>query len=214
MRFEIVSAEQRSQEWRSARAGRATGSCASNVMAKIKTGEAAARRDYRMQLAIERITGQPIEDDGWKSKDMQRGIELESTALAMYEAYSGSIVRRTGFLKMTEVMAGCSLDGDVDDFKGIVESKCPKPAIHVEYIRTRSIPVAYRFQVIHNMWVSGAQFCDFVSYCALMPEGLQYLCIRFPRDEAAIAEYEKELTKFLSEVATEADELLKLKAAA
>lgn len=213
MRFEIVEAEQRSEEWRAARAGRATGSRASDVMAKIKSGEAAARRDYRMQLAIERITGGPMEDDGWRSKDMQRGVELECAALDTYEALSGNIIRRTGFLKMLGAMAGCSLDGDVSGFKIIVEAKCPKPAIHVEYIRTRQIPRDYKFQVIHNMWVSGAEFCDFVSYCALMPEHLQYLCIRFPRDEVAIAEYEKELSRFLAEVKVEADELLQLRAA-
>lgn len=213
MRFEVVEAEQRSDEWKSARAGRATGSRASDVMAKIKTGEAAARRDYRMQLAIERITGQPIEDDISRFRDVQRGVETEAPALGMYEAYSGNIIRRTGFLKMLDVMSGCSLDADIDDFKTLVEAKCPKPAIHVEYIRSRVIPRDYRFQVIHNLWVTGAEACDFVSYNAQMPEGLQYLCLRFERDDAAIAAYEGELNKFLNEVEEMVGELLRLRAA-
>lgn len=213
MRFEIIEAEQRSPEWFAARAGRATGSRAVDIMAKIKSGEAAARRDYRMQLAIERVTGRTMEDDISYIKDIRRGIDTEAPALAMYEAYSGNIIRRTGFLKMLGHMSGCSLDADVDDFKLIVEAKCPKPAIHVEYIRTRQIPRDYRFQVTHNLWVTGAECCDFVSYNEHMPKGLQYLCIPFTPNDLDIAAYEKELNRFLAEVKIEADELLQLRAA-
>ena len=57
MSFSIVNAPQRSPEWFAARAGRLTGSMAGDMLATIKSGEAAARRDYRLQLALERLTG-------------------------------------------------------------------------------------------------------------------------------------------------------------
>jgi hypothetical protein len=116
----IVDAAQRSPEWFAARAGKVTGSRAADVLAKVKSGEAAARRDYRLQLAVERITGTPMEN-GFVSADMQRGIDLEATAAARYEAATGHLLRHTGFLAHDTLAAGCSLDGDVDDFTGIVE---------------------------------------------------------------------------------------------
>lgn len=213
MRFTVIDVEQRSDEWYSARLGCVTGSKAHCVTAKIKSGEAAARRDYRMDLAIERITGVPTEKTEFNSRDVERGVTHEPDALAMYEAQSGEVLTRTGFLKMVDFMAGCSLDGDINSFRGIVEVKCPRPATHVEYIRTKRIPHPYSVQVVHNLWITGAEFCDFISYCAQMPEGLQYLCIRHERDEVVIKDYETLLTKFLAEVESEAEDLLKMRAA-
>jgi YqaJ-like viral recombinase domain len=216
MNFAIIDAEQRSEMWRAARAGRATGSRACDILSRIKTGEAAARRDYRIQLAIEQITKTPMEDDGWLSKDVQRGIDLEPAALSAYEVYQGNLIRKTGFLQMNGVMAGCSIDGDVNNFEGIVEFKCPKSATHVSYLRTREIPRDYMAQITHNLWVTGAQWCDWVSFDDRLPEdlGLQFLCIRVKRDEAAIRTYEADVNRFLAEVKIEARELLAMKRAA
>lgn len=212
-RFAVIEAEQRSEFWYAARAGRLTGSRACDMLARIKSGEAAARRDLRMQLAIERITGRTLDADGFVSKDMQRGIDLEAAALAAYEADTGNMVRKTGFLQMSEFMAGCSLDGDVDDFRGIVEFKCPKSTTHVSYLKSRQIPNDYAAQVLHNLWVTGAEWCDFVSYDDRMPEGLQFLRIRVERDEAALKDYERAVIAFLGEVAEEVNTLLTLRAA-
>ena len=56
--FAIVAASQRSEPWFQARLGRLTGSRASDMLASIHKGEAAARRDLRSQLVLERLTGQ------------------------------------------------------------------------------------------------------------------------------------------------------------
>lgn len=213
MRFQIIEAEQRSEEWFAARAGRATGSRAADILAKIKSGEAAARRDYRVQLAVERIIGRP-QEDGYVSKDMQRGIDREPAMVAAYEAYSGNIVRQTGFLSMVDCPAGCSLDGDIDNFNGILEGKCPKSATHVEYLRRNRVPPEYVPQCTHDLWVSGAEYVDFVSFDDRMPEGLQFLCVRAFRDEFDIAAYERALRAFLAEVEEEVAALKRLRSAA
>src|SRR6476620_6796433 len=109
------------------------------MLATIKTGEAAARRDLRTQLVVERLTGQP-QEDSFLNAAMQWGIDHEADAFAAYEAHSGNLVRRTGFLMHTSLMVGCSLDGDVEDFAGIVEIKCPKSATHYGYIKTKELP--------------------------------------------------------------------------
>lgn len=211
----IIDCEQRSPEWFAARAGRLTGSVADAILAKLKSGgEPAARRDLRLQLAVESISGAPMETDGFISKEMQRGIDLESAAIGAYESETGSMVRKTGFIVRDDLLVGCSLDGDVDNLRGILEIKCPKSATHVGYLRAKRLPPDYVAQVTHNLWVTGAEWCDFVSYDDRLPEGLQYFHVRVTRSELDLAGYEVEALRFLSEVKIEAQQLLELRSAA
>jgi putative phage-type endonuclease len=215
MNIRIVECEQRTPEWFAARAGRLTGSVADAILAKLKSGgEPAARRDLRTLLAIEQITGAPAEVDSFINREMQRGIDLEPAALAAYEAETGRVVRKTGFITHVELQIGCSLDGDVDDLKGIVELKCPKSATHVSYLRAGRMPPDYVPQVTHNLWVTGAEYCDFVSYDDRLPEGLQFFRVRVARADVDLKGYEAEARRFLAEVKVEVNELLSLRAAA
>lgn len=210
--FIICEAEQRSPEWFAARLGRLTGSRAADMLATIKNGEAAARRDYRAQLVVERLTGQP-QEDGYVNAVMQRGIDLEPTAFAAYEAATGHLTRRTGFLAHTALMVGCSLDGDVDDFAGIVELKCPKSATHLKYLRSGGLPADHKPQILHNLWVTGAQWADFVSFDDRFPPPLQLFRVRVERTpalEIEIAAYATCAEKFLAEVDREYAEALTL----
>lgn len=213
MKFTVMDCEQRSIEWYAARAGRLTGSVAGAMMTKIKSGEAAARRDLRLSLALARITGIPEESD-YVSKEMQRGIDLEPVALGEYEIATGVIVQRTGFLSCDGIMAGCSLDGHINNFEGIVEYKCPKSATHYKYLRDGVLPSEHRQQCMHNLWVSGAKWCDFVSFDDRFPEHLQLFIVRMERDESAIKEYEAEAMRFLAEVAIDVKEISELRKAA
>lgn len=199
VKFTILEAEQRSAEWYSARAGRLTGSAAHALFKTVQKGEAAARRDYRLQLVVERLTGKPQEDD-YVNKEMQRGIDLEATAIAEYEALTGLVVRRTGFIRSDDLMVGCSLDGDVDNFTGIVEVKCPKSATHLQYIGDGVVPSYYLPQLRHNAWVTGAQWADFLSFDDRFPPELQVFYVRAFRDDLKIDEYEKTALAFLKEV--------------
>jgi predicted phage-related endonuclease len=200
--FSIIDAPQRSPEWFAARAGRLTGSCAGDMLATIKTGEAAARRDLRTRLVVERLTGQP-QDDPYINPVMQWGIDHEADAFAAYEALTGHLVRRTGFLRGDEHMVGCSLDGDVDDFAGIVEIKCPKSATHLGYLKAKDVPANHKPQLLHNLWVSGAQWCDFVSYDPRFPEHMQLFVCRVPRVEIEVRSYAGAAERFLEEVDNE-----------
>ena len=195
----IINVEQRSDAWFAARLGRVTGSRAKDVCAAIKSGEAAARRDYRFELVVERLTGKR-DEDGFTSKEMQRGTELEPEAFAAYEAETGYLVRRTGFVQVDDLMAGCSLDGDVQNFTGVIEIKCPKMATHFGYLQSDRVPSNHMPQILHNMWVTGARWCDFVSYDDRFPEGMRLVIIRVPRDDKAIAAYAEQVAAFLAEV--------------
>lgn len=203
MNFTIIDAEQRSPEWFAARAGLLTGSRAADMLATIKSGEAAARRDYRLQLVCERLTGQP-QEDGFINAAMQRGIDLEPKAFAAYEALTGSVAVRTGFLRHVTHLAGCSLDGHVDHFAGIVEIKCPKSATHLKYWRgPGTAPDEYLPQITHNLFITGAEWCDFLSFDDRFPPDLQTFLVRVWAKDVDLAGYEKKALAFLAEVDAE-----------
>ena len=195
----IHTTEQGTDEWKALRLGRVTGSRAKDVLASIKSGEAAARRDYRIELVTERLTGQPL-DDGFVSKDMQRGTDLEPEAFAAYEAETGVLDRRTGFIEVDNLMVGCSLDGDVDNLTGLIEIKCPKMATHYRYLSNQNAPAEHRAQMLHNVWVTGAAWCEFVSYDPRFPEGLRLVIRRVTFTAEDIAAYSDAVTAFLAEV--------------
>ena len=209
--FTVCTADQRSDEWRAARVGRLTGSVAADMLDILKDGKTPGhkRRDLLARLVCERLTGQP-QEDGYVNAIMQRGIDLEPQAFGEYEALTGQIVERTGFLSHTALLVGCSLDGHVGDFEGIVELKCPKSSTHMRYWKCGGLPPEHRPQVLHNLWVSGAAWCDVVSYDDRFPPHLQLFRHRVERNEIEILAYEKCALKFLGEVEAEHQALLKL----
>jgi len=203
--FTIIDADQRSDEWRIARCGRLTGSRAGDMLATIKSGEAAAaRRDYRLQLVCERLTGQP-QDDVFVNAAMQRGIDCEPLAFAAYESLTGQVAQRSGFLAHTEHKMGCSLDGHIEDFAGILECKCPKSATHLKYLRASVVPPEHLAQITHNLFVTGADYCDFFSWDDRFPLALQTFLVRVKRGDVDLAAYEKAALAFLAEVQREYD---------
>lgn len=200
--FTVIDAEQRSPEWKKARAGRLTASRAKDMLAQIKSGEAAARRDLRVQLVVERLTGEP-QDSEFVNFDMARGIELEPAAFAAYEAITGHMADRCGFLAHTEHLIGCSPDGVLDDFRGLLELKCPKSATHLGYLRAQQIPAEHLAQLTHALWVTGADYIDFLSFDPRFPEGMQTFYRRVQRADVDIDGYAKKALAFLAEVEAE-----------
>lgn len=209
--FQVIEAEQRSAAWFAARAGRLTGSVAKHLGAMNKDkSEPAARRDLRTRLALERMVGRPLEEDDFENADMRRGRELEPEALAAYEAATGHLVQQTGFLSHLTLPLGCSLDGHIGDFDGLLELKAPRPANHLKYVRAGVLPAEHRWQIVHNLYITGARWADFCSYAPDFPENLRLFRVRVPRDEAEIASYGLLAKLFLDEVQKEYDEIVRL----
>lgn len=211
MKFTIIDCEQRSPAWRLARLGKLTGSVACDMMTKIKSGESAARRKLRIRLALERLTNRSQESD-FVSASMQHGIDSEPTAVAEYEARTGTILEPVGFVQVEGLMAGCSLDSFVSGRQGIVEIKCPDSSTHYEYLRAKRIPTDYYWQCLHNVWITGARFCDFVSFDNRFEERLQFLCMRFEPTSQELMAYDAEARKFLAEVEVDIQDMKELTA--
>lgn len=198
MSFTLIDVPQRSPAWIAARLGRVTGSVADKMLATIKSGEAAARRDLRLRLVCERLTG-TSQEDIFVNDIIQRGIDCEPAAFAAYEARTGHVAARSGFLQDDALMIGCSLDGDIDNFVGILELKCPKSATHLRYLREGVVPAEHLAQITHNLFVSGAQWCDFLSFDDRFPAELQTFLLHIDRAEIDLVGYEKKLRAFLDE---------------
>jgi YqaJ-like recombinase protein len=203
MSVTVFNVEQRSPEWFALRAGKLTSTCAADMLATLKSGgEAAGRRNLRVRLALERMAGRSLERD-FTSRAMQDGADREADAYAAYEALTGQLLSRTGFVALNEYQAGCSLDGHAGDFEGLIEIKAPIHATHWEYLRTGTVPGDYLKQVQHAMWITGAKWCDWLSYHPDFPPALQVKLVRVARDESAIADYERKALAFLAEVQRE-----------
>jgi len=198
---------QRTPEWRAERAGCATASEFSNVLAKIKSGEAAVRRNYRMQLVTERLTGNPVV--GYVNAVMLRGIEMEPEARIAYEAERGAIVEEVGFVRHPRIEnCGASPDGYVGD-DGLAEFKCPESTTHLAYLEAARIPPEHLPQLQGQLAVTGRRWVDFVSYDPRFPPGLQLFIIRVERDEDYIKLLEAEVKTFLAEVDAMVERLMK-----
>lgn len=208
MSFTVCMDDQRSPAWFTARLGRLTGSRAADMLSVIKSGEAAARRDLRTQLVCERLTN-TLQEDPFVNVVMQRGIDLEPAAFSAYEGLTGSVAYRSGFLSHDTLMVGCSLDGHIQGgsgpFWGILECKCPKSATHLRYLRSGIAPSDYLSQITHNLWVSEAAWCDFLSFDDRFPPPLQTFLVRVSRADVDLIEYEKKALAFLAEVDREVE---------
>lgn len=196
--MKLIDVVQGSPEWKTARLGRLTASCVADAFATLKSGkgEAAGRRNLRVQLVLERITGQSQESTFY-SADMERGTELEDAARRAYEGLTGRFVEPAGFIVHDVLMAGCSPDGLMAD--GGLELKCPKAATHLEYVRG-ALPNEYYLQSVHGLWLTGLAWWDFASFHPDFPEPLRLKVTRIHANDVDLAAHELNVRLFLDEV--------------
>jgi len=157
----IIDCEQRSEAWHQVRLGRFTASKFSDVMAGETTE---TYKGLIVDIAGEILTGEA--EEGYTSADMERGVELEPEARYEYSLIAGDVIE-IGFVIPDETdelhdFVGVSPDGFIND--GILEIKCPKLKTHLNYIRANVLPNAYKWQVQGQLMITGAKWCDFMSY--------------------------------------------------
>ena len=199
--------EQRSEEWFQARLGKVTASRVADVLAKIKSGESASRRNYKIQLVSERLTGE--KQESYINQAMQDGIDREVFARDRYVQQFGE-VEEVGFVNHPTLEAGASPDGMVGD-DGLLEIKCPMGTTHTETLMTQEVPSKYIPQIQFQLRCTGRKWCDFVSYNPMFPEHLQVFVKRVEADEVYQMELDKEIEAFLLEVQTIIDRLKEIK---
>jgi hypothetical protein len=185
--------------WFAARLGHATASRFKDVMAEIKSGEAAARKNYRTELVCERLTGS--REEGFTSDAMRRGTATEPYARTAYALRYGVLLTQVGFMRHANLLwCGASLDSYVDE-EGHIEIKCPNTAQHFAAL-VNGMPSEHVPQIQGQMWIRGpkAKWCDFISFDDRVPEHLQLYVQRIQRDDDYIAKLETKVKEFLGEV--------------
>lgn len=204
---------QEGADWLRQRAGCFTASRAADLMAKTQRGWGASRGNLLTLLAVERLTGEPVST--YQNAAMQRGIDMEAEARDAYSFAYGVAVEEAGFVRhATLPNTGCSPDGCVGDV-GLVEIKCPSNMEkHLDALRTGSHAVEYRWQLQHQLLVTGRAWVDAASYDPRFPDGLQLAVKRVHRDEEAIAELSAAIVAADAEVDSMVNELNQLKEAA
>lgn len=203
-RYIISPHAQGTDGWRQDRLGRVTGSNCAAIFAKGRgSNESLQRITLRRTLLAERLTG--LDDDWGSSASTEWGVEQEPHSRMAYELRTGLDIQQIGFIYLPDLMAGCSVDGLIneDGRIGVWESKSPKSKTHLEYLLAGEVPDDYLRQVIHNVWITGAEFADFQSYDPRMPEDLRLFIVRVWRKDLDIEGHERGVLQFLAELDAE-----------
>jgi hypothetical protein len=184
-----VKCEQGSPEWHALKAGVASASNFDRIV--TASGRPSTQADaYLYELVAEYITGErkPSKASYW----MERGIDMEPQARAMYELATGNTVEQVGFVfRDKKKLIGISPDGLVGS-KGC-EIKCPSPIIHLSYLLQEVCPKDYLPQVQGSMWITGLYEWDFMSF---HPD-YDPLIVTIERDKEWMAVFDKLLPPFI-----------------
>ena len=188
-----LDCEQGSEEWLAARLGIPTATGFENIV--TATGKKSASYiKYMAELIEESILGS---GDTFKSGFMERGNQLEPQARAAYEFLTGNDVIQVGGVYLNEnrdVMV--SPDGLIPSLKKGLEIKCPKMSTHIRYLLEGGVPAEYVIQVQANLWVTGYETWDFVSYCPEYQKQTLYL-FTAERDEKLMKAFDEHIPQFV-----------------
>lgn len=171
-----------------------------------------AAKDYAFRLAVERISGQPL-DEGFETWAMRRGHELEPEARREHEAQAGVFVDRAGFVMTEDGAFGASADGLIGTDEG-AEYKCFVAPDKLRAFWFENDASSVMDQVQGGMWITGRKRWHLCLYCpALEPVGKQLWWRVFERDDNYIEKMELDLLEFKGLV-DEYEQKLRLKEAA
>ncbi len=160
---------QGTEDWLAARRGIVTASVVGQLITP-KTVQVAANADTRALTALlvaERITGWT--EETYAGHDMWRGHMDEPVAREVYGRHYAPVTE-TGFMVRDDgdIRVGYSPDGLVGD-DGLIEVKSRVPKIHLMTVLRDEVPLEFMAQIQCGLYVSGRQWCDFVSFCGGMP---------------------------------------------
>ncbi len=154
----IIDIEQGSKAWFENRLGRITGTRFKALMSGISTDT--------FKGLITTLTGEILSgeiEETYSNAIMERGKDLEPIARKEYESIFECEVIEYGFVlpdedKFYHEYCGVSPDGHK------LEIKCPLIKAHLNYIEKNVLPNEYKWQVQGQLFVTGWDYIDFMSY--------------------------------------------------
>lgn len=155
--------EQGSPEWHDLRRGVLTSTAIKTLITPTgKMADNDKTRAHVYEVAAQRINGRT--EDTYLSFDMMRGHTEEILARDLYSKHYATATE-CGFITNDSLgfLVGYSPDGLVGD-DGLIEIKSAKAKIQVQRIVDGVIPTEHYAQVQTGLWVTGREWCDFISY--------------------------------------------------
>lgn len=150
---------------------------------------------YAFGLAIERISGQALQDDKFQTYAMRRGQELEPDARRAHEML-GIMVQRAGFVTTEDGVLGSSTDGLIGT-TGASEYKCLVSPEGLRRILLDDDLSEFTEQLQGGLMVTEREWMHFGLYCpALAGIGRDFTIHVVKRDEPYIAQLRKDLYEF------------------
>lgn len=196
-----LNAPQGTDAWFNERVGAITASMFSEARKKLKSGPnkgdfSKAGHDYAFKLAVERISGELLDEHQFDPWQARRGRELEPEARIAYEEAREVLVDQTGLALTEDRLFGASVDGLVDE-NGSVEIKCFLAPSKLAPILLSGDLGDCVDQIQGGMWITGRKWTDFVLYCPALASINKHLTIiRVERDDNYIEALEKDLVDF------------------
>mgnify|MGYP003656577790 CR=1 FL=1 len=187
--------EQGTPEWHELRRGVLTSTAIKTLITPTgKLADNDKTRAHVYEVAAQRITGRT--EDTFMSFDMMRGHTEEILARDLYARHY-SPVSECGFItnNVLGFLVGYSPDGLVGE-DGLIEIKSAKAKIQVERITNGGMPNEHYAQVQTGLWVTGRQWCDFISYS----NGMKMMVVRVEADPDYHALIEQAAAQFEAKV--------------
>lgn len=128
-------------------------------------------------LIAQKLEEFQLDDDGYTSYDMQRGIELEPLARKALCEYTGLKFMDAGWIDAEHTpLIGISPDGITKDLKSSCEIKCPGMEKHTKNLLCKEIPSDNIHQCLHYFTVNTKLKQHF--FCSFRPESKHPLFVR------------------------------------
>lgn len=178
------TANQHSLDWYRSRLGNITGSCAGKIYGRGKgaefsktgysylNGVAAERMIPRDVVTDDSFFSQYVEETTTTTKAMRIGTVRESEARTLYSLIYEADVEETGCVAHPSIPGFASSPDGLVGTDGLLEIKCPSPAVYMEYLTQVQSPsdlrkynAEYFWQCVSHLMVTGRRWCDFVVYC-------------------------------------------------
>jgi predicted phage-related endonuclease len=175
-----IDVEQNTPEWMALRAGRVGGSDIGKVMANYGKAFGEPAKRLSIEIAVEQITGTKSESR-YSNAHMERGHEEEPVARQLYETEWFMEVANGGYFILNDI-SGASPDGLVGT-AGLIEIKSVISPTQYDTVERGSHAPAHSWQMLYQLWVSGREWVDYVSFCSAFPEGHRLFVERIRRDD-------------------------------
>lgn len=202
---DIIAAQptQHSLDWYRVRLGKFTGSQVGRLMKSGRGKDEYFGKDavsYITEVVAERMLNpivvmmdelfeEYLMQTTASSKTLAWGNDQEMNAKDLYAKLRKVKITSCGAVELSPWFAS-SPDGLVLESNGCVEVKCPTHKVHVEYMVNvhnaedlKKVRPEYYWQVVAHMAVTGAEWCDWMSYCPFSSKPLHV--VRIMRDQEA-----------------------------